>query len=633
MAKLMLFDARASQSPVAEMDRPLGWAGGRRACPVAILRVICLILMTLALTVTLAARPAAAQQPPVITAISSNTMPAGESDWVFLLINGTGLENVTAVRFGGVDAFLFAMGTDGTLLVRPPFQNEGVVEIQIETPNGVSAPNAFSRFYYTGPPSISSVTRHPLGGAMLIRGANLFHVQSVSYGASDSPSFSRNNGTDSDGTEIYAVFYGMPPANGDTVRVQMVGGVAMGTYSSTVAPTVTSMSPSTGSTAGGTTVTLGGTNFVAGATWVTIGGANVAASSVTVNSATSLTFTTPAHTPGNVAVTVTTPDGTSAGVSGGFTYVAPTPAPTLTAILPATGSTGGGTSVGLVGTDFVEGATSVTIGETTIPAASVTVTGTTTLSFTTPAHATGMVAVTVTTSNGTSAPVAGGFTYVATPPIAGAVTATVAFGASESPIALALSGGAATSLSVPTPPSHGVATVSGAAITYTPNAGYSGPDSFTYTATNPDGTSAPATVSVTVSPPVILVTGPGSGALPGGVVGTAYSQTFVGSGGHGGLNFALAGGSLPPGLTLSPGGALSGVPTQAGTYAFSIRASDLSAAPGPYESAPVAYSLTVDPGGGPPAAVPTLSEWAMILFGLLLAGGALITVRRRGREV
>ena len=48
--------------------------------------------------------------------------------------------------------------------------------------------------------------------------------------------------------------------------------------------------------------------------------------------------------------------------------------------------------------------------------------------------------------------------------------------------------------------SHGTATASGTGITYTPTAGYSGPDSFTYTATNAGGTSAPATVTITVNP-------------------------------------------------------------------------------------------------------------------------------------
>src|SRR5207247_10406129 len=44
--------------------------------------------------------------------------------------------------------------------------------------------------------------------------------------------------------------------------------------------------------------------------------------------------------------------------------------------------------------------------------------------------------------------------------------------------------------------------------------------------------------------------------LPDAVDGTAYSQTITGSGGSGPFSFSISSGSLPPGLTLSSGGAL-----------------------------------------------------------------------------
>ena len=94
-------------------------------------------------------------------------------------------------------------------------------------------------------------------------------------------------------------------------------------------PTVTSITPATGSTAGGTSVTLTGTNFtisyfapgfspkVVGAT-VTIGGAS--ATNVVVVSATSITATTPAGTVGAKDVVVTTGSG-SGTLTNGFTYI------------------------------------------------------------------------------------------------------------------------------------------------------------------------------------------------------------------------------------------------------------------------------------------------------------------------
>ena len=87
------------------------------------------------------------------------------------------------------------------------------------------------------------------------------------------------------------------------------------------APTVTAISPSSGTTAGGTSVTITGTNFT-GATSVTIGG--VAALSFTVNSATLITATTPAGAAGTASVQVTTSSGGNSANSL-YTYVAPPP--------------------------------------------------------------------------------------------------------------------------------------------------------------------------------------------------------------------------------------------------------------------------------------------------------------------
>jgi hypothetical protein len=104
-------------------------------------------------------------------------------------------------------------------------------------------------------------------------------------------------------------------------------------------PSITSVAPATGTTAGGTTVTITGTNFT-GATAVTFAG--TAASSFTVNSATQITAVTPARSAGTADVVVTTPDGTDTE-AGAFLYQAPTPpappAPPATPATPAAGNT------------------------------------------------------------------------------------------------------------------------------------------------------------------------------------------------------------------------------------------------------------------------------------------------------
>ena len=170
------------------------------------------------------------------------------------------------------------------------------------------------------------------------------------------------------------------------------------------APIITSLSPTSGPAAGGTTVTISGTGFAVGAT-VTFGG--TAATNVNVLGSTTLTAVAPAHASGSVNVVVTNPGGQSATSTNGYSYAA-APAPTVTGVNPTSGPTAGGTSVTISGTGFAAGAT-VTFGGTA--ATGVVVTNSTTIAATTPAHAAGVVDVVVTNSTGQSGTRTSAFTY------------------------------------------------------------------------------------------------------------------------------------------------------------------------------------------------------------------------------
>lgn len=90
------------------------------------------------------------------------------------------------------------------------------------------------------------------------------------------------------------------------------------TASVSTSPSVSSITPSSGPTVGGTTITnLAGTGFVNGCT-VTIGGA--AATSVVFVSSTKLTCVSPAGTAGAQNVVVTNPNGQPSGTSGASAY-------------------------------------------------------------------------------------------------------------------------------------------------------------------------------------------------------------------------------------------------------------------------------------------------------------------------
>lgn len=181
------------------------------------------------------------------------------------------------------------------------------------------------------------------------------------------------------------------------------------------APTISSVTPASGSTVGGTALTIAGSGFIIGAT-VKLG--SLDAINVSVTSATSLTATTPLG-PSNVPaagqaldVVMTNPDATTATKTGGFTYTLP--APSIASISPNRGALTGGAVVTIIGTGFTTALpTTVTFGGTA--GTSVTVVDAVTLRATTPAHAEGAVNVVVTVG-GTNATATNGFTYATTPP-------------------------------------------------------------------------------------------------------------------------------------------------------------------------------------------------------------------------
>jgi len=159
-------------------------------------------------------------------------------------------------------------------------------------------------------------------------------------------------------------------------------------------PTVASVSPNVGPSAGGTTVTIDGNTFT-GATSVKFGSAQ--ASSFTVDSASSITATAPPGA-GVVDVTVTTPSGASpTGTFDRFTYQS---APAVAKLSSKSGPATGGTSVTITGSEFT-GASSVSFGQTA--ASSFTVNSASSITAVAPPGIGGSVDIRVTNTAGTSA--------------------------------------------------------------------------------------------------------------------------------------------------------------------------------------------------------------------------------------
>jgi hypothetical protein len=88
--------------------------------------------------------------------------------------------------------------------------------------------------------------------------------------------------------------------------------------------------------------------------------------------------------------------------------------------------------------------------------------------------------------------------------------------------------------------------------------------------TNVSNSTARSFTTVVSGPPLKITTAsalPARQSLP-------YSMTFAASGGSGSYAWLVTSGTLPPGLSLSSAGTLSGVPTTTGTYNFGVTAAD-----------------------------------------------------------
>ena len=89
--------------------------------------------------------------------------------------------------------------------------------------------------------------------------------------------------------------------------------------------------------------------------------------------------------------------------------------------------------------------------------------------------------------------------------------------------------------------------------------------------------------------------------IPSGTAGTAYSLSTAAAGGVGTFTYTVSNGTLPAGLSLNPAtGQISGTPTAAGTYTFTVRATDSN---GVYKD--VVISITIAAAPSVPVVVPT----------------------------
>jgi streptogramin lyase len=305
---------------------------------------------------------AATSDPPIVTDITPASGPAG--GWNTIQLHGANLASVTGVNFGpsnpsvGQSPIVYCRETSCDVTVPP---GHGIVDVVAVGPGGPSKPSADTRYSYVLPPGPSITRIYPPSGGMndlttrvTIWGSHLAGGL-VRFG----PAAAYQWGCSEDMCTAY------PDKSTSNMTVDVTVTTDAGTSAITPAgqftyvatppvqpaPTVTAVSPPSGSALGTDNVVISGTHLT-GAQTVRFG--TQPATSYAVVDDSHIQATTPSGA-GIVDVTVTTNAGTSpATAADHFTYGSAT-APAITGVSPTVGPVGGGTQVVITGTHLTNG--------------------------------------------------------------------------------------------------------------------------------------------------------------------------------------------------------------------------------------------------------------------------------------
>lgn len=281
-----------------------------------------------------------------------------------LTINGGGFNADTVVTIDAITCEITSVTYDTITCVAPSLNTYSSKALVVKVPsNGNNLEAKCSnpllscsiRYAQTSTPTVTSVTPDSVSGSstLLTIVGSMFGTTSsgvtVSIGGEPCTISSVTD------TQIQCTVGTVPVGSQDVSVVVNGVGKATTTIKVQSEAILTSISPNTGSTNGGTLVTIAGNGFVANKTTVTIGGNACALKTVT---STTIDCTTPA---GAGAATV-------AVVSNGVTYASLTytydssATPSITSISPSSGNPG--QTLTITGTGFGSGIIKVAVGDT-----------------------------------------------------------------------------------------------------------------------------------------------------------------------------------------------------------------------------------------------------------------------------
>jgi len=322
--------------------------------------------------------------PPVLTSLSVTEGHVDGGTTVVL----TG-ENFTAnmnVRFGGTLATSITIDSDTQATVVTPAHAAGGVLVYVANIFGNDSIGG-GFVYHDAPELLASASQGsalPGGTKITLTGNGFTPDMAVHFGDTPSPDV-----TYVSSTEIRPTVPAHDAGQVDlTVSNNYGSSTLVNAFFYKAPPSITSISETTGGTAGGDVITITGVSF-AGSSGTTVYFGGVASPNVVVASGNqSMDVTVPAHVAGTVNIRIVTWAG-EVTENNAFTFVDPIAASSLS---KNNGSTNGGETITISGSGF-SGNMAVTFGGT--PATSVTVNSATQLTVVTPARTWGLIDVVV----------------------------------------------------------------------------------------------------------------------------------------------------------------------------------------------------------------------------------------------
>ena len=260
--------------------------------------------------------------PPTVTRISPAQGAA--TGGTIVTITGTGFFGSVSAQFGTTPAPAVTVNSSTQITVTSP-PGSGTAPVTVSNPAGTSTASTTDQFGYLPAVTGISPTNGPVTGAtpVTITGAGFTGATSVHFGTANAAM------TVNSDTQITAT----SPPSAIVGAVNIIVTTPTGTSATSTAdqftflPTVTGVSPSSGYTTGGESVTITG----AGLTQTTSVHFGTAAATIASAAASQVVVTSPAGAVGTVDVTVSTFAGTSAtGTADKFTYIRKPPKEVVT---------------------------------------------------------------------------------------------------------------------------------------------------------------------------------------------------------------------------------------------------------------------------------------------------------------